>query len=187
MKIAIFVGDLADADADAVCTSTNARLSLMMGTGAAIRERGGSVVSRACEAIVAAHGPLPAGTAHATTAGMLPFQLAIHCVASDQKHRSSAEIVRSCVRSAIAIAVGAGCASIALPLFGAGHARLPLDVSLTAIAEEIRGSGLSRIVIVIPDEDDANTARRMIQRLLGVKAELTKSTRVAPEEASWFD
>src|SRR5690242_3711588 len=104
MKASIFVGDIVDAEADAICTSTNPRLSLVMGTGASVRERGGSEVARACEAIVAKSGPLPAGSAHATTAGRLPHRLAIHCVASDATHRSSTEIVRACVRSAVRIA-----------------------------------------------------------------------------------
>src|SRR6266567_2013097 len=48
MKISVFLGDLADVPAEAICTSTNPRLSLMMGTGGAIREHAGFEVLRAC-------------------------------------------------------------------------------------------------------------------------------------------
>jgi len=35
MRISIFAGDICDVPAEALCTSTNPRLSLAMGTGAA--------------------------------------------------------------------------------------------------------------------------------------------------------
>jgi len=119
MKLSIFAGDIADAPADAVCTSTNPRLTLMMGTGASVRARGGRAVARACESLA----PLPPGAARATTAGNLPHKIAIHCVASDANHRSSEAIVRSCVTTALACADAAGCEIVAMPIFGTGHAR----------------------------------------------------------------
>src|SRR5207244_3998577 len=90
MKTTIVAGDITDAPADAICTSTNPRLSLVMGTGGAVRERGGFAVLRECEAIVAASSPLRPGTAHVTSAGALPYEKVIHCVASDAQHNSSA-------------------------------------------------------------------------------------------------
>jgi O-acetyl-ADP-ribose deacetylase (regulator of RNase III) len=42
-------------------------------------------------------------------------------VASDAAHRSSAAIIRSCVKNAFAAADAAGCTSIAMPLFRTGH------------------------------------------------------------------
>ena len=96
MRISIFAGDVSDAPAEALCTSTNPRLSLVMGTGASIRGRGGFEILRACKAIVKAefvrtgnHG-LSAGSVHTTTAGQLPAKAVIHCVASDAAHHSSA-------------------------------------------------------------------------------------------------
>jgi O-acetyl-ADP-ribose deacetylase len=185
MNASIFVGDIADADADALCTSTNPRLSLMMGTGASVRERGGSEVSRACEAIVAAKGPLPAGSAHATTAGRLPHKLVIHCVASDAAHRSSAEIVRVCVRNAVRIAIDAACGSLALPILAAGHASLRFDDALQAIAEELRSASLQRVVFVVNDPERAERARAIVRRVLGGDVEISSSTRVEPEPPSF--
>jgi O-acetyl-ADP-ribose deacetylase (regulator of RNase III) len=54
MRISIFAGDICDVQAEALCTSTNPRLSLAMGTGGSIRGRGGYEILRECEAIVAA-------------------------------------------------------------------------------------------------------------------------------------
>jgi O-acetyl-ADP-ribose deacetylase (regulator of RNase III) len=187
MNASIFVGDIADADADALCTSTNPRLSLMMGTGASVRERGGSGVSRACEAIVAAEGPLQAGSAYATTAGQLPHKLVIHCVASDAAHHSSAAIVRLCVQNAVRIATEAGCASLALPILASGHADLRFDEAVQTIAEELRSALLERVVFAVNDPDRAGAARAIVRRVMGGDVEISKSTRVEPESASFWD
>jgi O-acetyl-ADP-ribose deacetylase (regulator of RNase III) len=187
VNASIFVGDIADASADALCTSTNPRLSLVMGTGASVRERGGPEVSRACEAIVAANGPLGAGSAHATTAGRLPHKVAIHCVASDATHQSSVLIVRACVRNALTIATREGCASLALPIFATGHAHVKFDDAVRAIAEELRTATLDRAVLVVNDPDRAERARDIVRSVLGGDVSLAKSARVEPEEASYWD
>ena len=187
MNASIFVGDIADAEADAICTSTNPRLSLMMGSGASVRARGGSAIARACEAIVAERGPLPPGSAHATTAGTLPHTVVIHCVASDTQHRSSTDFVRLCVRNALRIATEAHCASLALPILGAGHGHVPFDAAVLAIAEELRNASLERVVFVVNDPDDVDAARTIVKRVLGGKVPVTKTTRAEPEDASYWD
>jgi len=165
MNVSIFVGDIADAPAEAICTSTNPRLSLMMGTGASVREKGGWDVMRACEAIVAtAGGKLRAGSVHATTAGALKCRTLIHCVASDQSHMTSAHIIQSCVKNALACAHRTGCRSIAMPLFGTGHARFKFDQALMAMRDALQSAPASvdEVVIVVFDPKRAADAERII-------------------------
>ncbi len=119
MKISLFMGDLADAPAEALCTSTNPRLSLMMGTGGSVRDRGGFEVLRECEAIVGDKTLAP-GSVVTTSAGRLPHKAIFHCVASDANHRSSAEIIRACVVNVLAAADERGCKSVAMPVFATG-------------------------------------------------------------------
>ncbi|HEY0592250.1 MAG TPA: macro domain-containing protein, partial [Thermoanaerobaculia bacterium] len=101
MKVSVLANDIAAARADAICTSTNPRLSLFSGTGGAVRAKGGWEIKRACEAILdreaAASGKrvLPLGSAHVTTAGSLAAKIAIHCVASNASHRSSEAVIRA--------------------------------------------------------------------------------------------
>src|SRR5436305_12281958 len=164
MNVSIFVGDIADAPAEAICTSTNPRLSLMMGTGASVREKGGWDVMRACEALVAAHGRLPAGSAHATTAGAMSCRTLIHCVASDASHRTSRVVIQACVKNALARAEAAGCRSIAMPLFGTGHARFKFDQALIAMREALQSApaNVHEVVIVVFDRDRAAEAERLL-------------------------
>jgi O-acetyl-ADP-ribose deacetylase (regulator of RNase III) len=178
MTLTIFAGDIADAVADAVCTSTNPRLSLMMGTGAAIRARGGFSILRACEAIVAKEGHLRAGSVHATTAGDLPHKLVVHCVASDESHRSSPQIITACVRNAIACARAAGCHSIAMPVFGTGHARVRFDVALRAMLEALHGIDA---VIVVNDLERAEQASAIL------RVPLIRSASVDEPASSFWD
>jgi len=165
MNISIFVGDIADAPAEAICTSTNPRLSLMMGTGASVREKGGWDVMRACEAIVATDGGrLHAGSVHATTPGTLKCKTLIHCVASDQSHMTSAHIIQACVKNALACAHRTGCRSIAMPLFGTGHARYKLDQALIAMREALRSApaAVEQVIIVVLDPARAADVERVM-------------------------
>ncbi len=166
MNISIFLGDITEAPAEVICTSTNPRLSLMMGTGGTVRERGGWEILRACEAIVGAspRGSLPAGSAHVTTAGTLPYKAVIHCVAGDRSHRSSEPIIRTCVRNALAKADQIGCSTLAMPVFGTGHARIKFDRALRAMVQTLRQATttVQQVIIVVYDRDRAEEARRII-------------------------
>jgi len=167
MRISIFVGDLCDVQAEALCTSTNPRLSLVMGTGASVRGRGGYGILRECEAIVDAARPrgLQPGSAHATSAGELASKMIIHCVASDARHRSSAAIIRDCVVNALALADAAGCESIALPVFATGHAKVRFEDAVRAMAETLRDqvTAVRRVFIVVYDAERVDTALRIVQ------------------------
>ena len=170
MRISIFVGDLTEAPADAVCTSTNPRLSLMMGTGGAVRERGGTEVLRACEQIIQAEFErrgerfLRPGTAHITTAGRLPFKGVIHCVASDTSHLTSENVIRACVRNALTCAEAIGCSSVAMPVFGTGHAHMRFDRALRSMMDalQIEQTRIEHVIIVILDADHEPVARRLV-------------------------
>ena len=167
LKITLFEGDITDAPADAICTSTNTRLTLMMGTGGAVRERGGFEVLRACEDLLARSGrtQLPPGSAHATTAGRLSYKAVIHCVASDPTtHISSEAIIRACVRNALARAEELGCASVAMPVFATGHARFSFPRAVTTMVDAINGAetAVSQVVLAVEDPERAATTGEIL-------------------------
>jgi O-acetyl-ADP-ribose deacetylase (regulator of RNase III) len=157
MRVSVISGDIADAPADAICTSTNPRLTLMMGTGGSVRERGGFEVLRAAEEILSTTGrhALPPGSVHVTTAGRLPYKAILHCVASDAAHQSSDDVIRLCVRNALAAAAALGCTSVAMPVFATGHAHFRFRRALAAMAESLRDASTSveRVTIVVIDPD----------------------------------
>ena len=186
MKLSIFAGNITDAPTDALCTSTNPRLTLMMGTGASVRARGGPAVARACEALA----PLPPGAARATTAGALPHRIAIHCVASDANHRSSEAIVRSCVTNALACADAAGCATVAMPIFGSGHARYAFASSARAMALAAleASTRVREVKFVTNDDERVEELREILQNATGGRVDVERSGAAEPEPDSfWSD
>jgi O-acetyl-ADP-ribose deacetylase (regulator of RNase III) len=190
MRISIFVGDLCDVPADALCTSTNPRLSLAMGTGGALRGRGGYGILRECEAIVAAWGTreLPAGSAHVTSAGEMAAQMLIHCVGSDAGHRSSPAIIRDCVTNALALADAAGCESIAMPVFGTGHARFKFEDALRVMAETLRdhATAVRRVFIVVYDSERVDDALRIIRTVMsGAEVDVQRGPEAEETVSMW--
>jgi O-acetyl-ADP-ribose deacetylase (regulator of RNase III) len=174
VKVTLFIGDVVDAPAEAVCTSTNPRLTLMEGTGGSVREKGGWEILRACRAILADEArrsgrhQVAAGSAHATTAGSLTHRLAIHCVASDARHRSSAEVIGSCVRNALLRAAEEGCSTVAMPVFAAGHAHFPFEAALAAMAKELRRAvtTVESVTVVVLNRSREARAREILGDLL---------------------
>ncbi len=172
MKISLFEGDVARAEADAICTSTNGRLSLMAGSGGDVRSRGGWAIKRECEAILKRHrdetgsDELPPGSVWTTTAGRLPAEIVIHCVASDSSHSSSRELIRSCVRGALEASVSASCRSIAMPVFASGHASFRFEESLDAIADVLKDTTapVEEVVIAIVSSDRVKQAEKILSR-----------------------
>jgi O-acetyl-ADP-ribose deacetylase (regulator of RNase III) len=164
MKIDVFAGDLTDAPAEALCTSTNPRLSLMMGTGGSVRDRGGFEVLRECEAILGDRTLAP-GSVVTTSAGRLPHKAIFHCVASNANHRSSAEIIRACVANALAAADKAGCTSVAMPVFGTGHAHFKFLDALKTMAAALREAAtrVQTVVVVLRDDDWRHEAERILR------------------------
>jgi O-acetyl-ADP-ribose deacetylase len=171
MRISIFSGEITDAPAEAVCTSTNPRLSLMMGTGGAVRDRGGFEILRACEEIIEQQAgrdgvrELPLGSAHLTTAGALPFKAVIHCVASDVRHMSSAAVIASCVRNGLLRAEEAGIITVAMPVFATGHAGYRFERALRAMSDALDAAETSveHVVIVVPDEQRRREAAAVFE------------------------
>ncbi|HEX6084505.1 MAG TPA: macro domain-containing protein [Thermoanaerobaculia bacterium] len=168
MRISVFQGDITEAPADALCTSTNTRLTLMMGTGGAVRERGGFEVLRACEELLVRAGrtQFPPGSAHVTTAGRLPYKAAIHCVASDPStHISSEGIITACVRNALARADEIGCATLAMPVFATGHARFSFAKAVRTMTSALNAAqtNVAEVVLAVDDRDKATTARQLLE------------------------
>jgi O-acetyl-ADP-ribose deacetylase (regulator of RNase III) len=107
----------------------------------------------------------------------------IHCVASDAGHRSSAAIIRDCVVNALALADAAGCESIALPVFGTGHARFKFDDAVRLMAETLRDqvTAVHHAFVVVYDAERAGAALRVVQSVIP-NAEVDLQRGAASEE-----
>jgi O-acetyl-ADP-ribose deacetylase len=142
----------------------------MMGTGGSVRDRGGFEVLRECEAILAG-ATLAPGSVVTTSAGRLPHRAILHCVASDARHHSSADVIRACVANALAAADKIGCTSIAMPVFATGHAHFKFKDALAAMRDALAAARTSveEVIVVVRDDDWADDARQILLPARGEK------------------
>lgn len=74
MEIEVIAGDIASLQVDAVANAANDHLWMGAGVAGALKRAGGEEIER--EAM--AKGPIPVGTAVATSAGRLPARYVVH-------------------------------------------------------------------------------------------------------------
>ncbi|MBX5473854.1 MAG: macro domain-containing protein [Thermoleophilia bacterium] len=118
------------------------------GVAGALKRAGGEEIER--EAV--AKGPIPLGTAVATTAGRLAARYVIHGAVMGQDLRTDADLVRRTTRACLALADELGCASLALPAFGTGVGGFPLEECARIMVEEARrfeATALERVIFAV--------------------------------------
>jgi O-acetyl-ADP-ribose deacetylase (regulator of RNase III) len=148
VQLEVREGDIAAVEADAIANAANDRLWMGAGVAGALKRAGGEEIER--EAI--AQGPIPVGSAVATTAGRLHARYVIHGAVMSQDLRTNAELVRRTTRACLELADELGCASLALPAFGTGVGGFPVEECARIMIEEARAfepMSLERVVFAV--------------------------------------
>ncbi len=148
MELEVREGDIAALEADAVANAANDHLWMGAGVAGALKRAGGDDIER--EAI--ALGPIPLGSAVATTAGRLPARYVIHGAVMGQNLRTDGDLVRRTTRSCLELADELGCRSLALPAFGTGVGGFALSDCAEIMVGEARGfepRSLERVVFAV--------------------------------------
>jgi O-acetyl-ADP-ribose deacetylase (regulator of RNase III) len=122
VKLEVREGDIAKVEADAVANAANDHLWMGAGVAGALKRAGGEEIEREALAL----GPIPLGSAVATTAGRLPARWVIHGAVMGQDLRTDADLVGRTTRACLELADELGCGSLALPAFGTGVGGFPL-------------------------------------------------------------
>jgi len=177
VNVGLFLGDICQAPADVICTSTNPHLDLMIGTGGAVRSAGGWAIQEECYKKIREKSNSPdltfldPGQAVVTGAGDLPFKGVIHCVAIDSFHNSSAEVIRLCVSNALGEFVQIPDAhTIAFPVFAAGNGQFDFSASLTEICRTLKANWpeqLQEAWFTVYEDFHRRDAEEVIARELG--------------------
>jgi O-acetyl-ADP-ribose deacetylase len=152
VELEVVDGDIAGLEVDAVANAANDHLWMGAGVAGALKRAGGDEIER--EAM--AHGPIPVGTAVATSAGRLPARYVIHGAVMGQDLRTSADLVARTTRACLALADELGCRSLALPAFGTGVGGFPLDDCARIMVETARAfsaRSLERVVFAVLGND----------------------------------
>jgi O-acetyl-ADP-ribose deacetylase len=163
-RVAVVVGDITKESVDAVVNAANSSLMGGGGVDGAIHRAGGPEILTACEEIRRTLWPdgLPAGEAVITTAGRLPAKHVIHTVGPIYGHLGNrdAELLASCYRNSLALAVQHQLATIAFPAISTGVYGYPREEAAEVASRTIDGvlsqdRTISQVRLVFFSADDA--------------------------------
>lgn len=167
-KLNILVGDITKQQVDAIVNAANQGLVGGGGVDGAIHRAGGPSIMAECDRIRAERGGCPTGTAVATTAGRLAAKFVLHTAGPrwNGGERGEADLLASCYRSCLELAVELGCRTVAFPSISTGvygypiadAARVALGVLEDYLTE--RPSDLDEIRMVLFGQADFEVYRR---------------------------
>jgi serine/threonine-protein kinase len=164
VKVTLGVGDIADANADAIVTSANDELRMRSGTGEALRVRGGDAIEE--EAMRG--GKQPLGACIATGAGTLAARHVIHAVSA----WNEASCIGRTMSRALLLADELGHRSLAFPALGTGSARVAIETCAHAMATALAwhlalgGSRLRSVHLVLGSEPKLRVFREVLEDVL---------------------
>jgi O-acetyl-ADP-ribose deacetylase (regulator of RNase III) len=148
VELEVVDGDITALGVDAIANAANNGLWMGAGVAGAIKRAGGEEIER--EAV--AKGPIEVGEAVATSAGRLKAKHVIHGAVMGQDLQTNAELVRRTTRRCLEVADELGARSVALPAFGTGVGRFPLDECARIMASEaiaFEPRSLERVVFAV--------------------------------------
>jgi serine/threonine-protein kinase len=158
------MGDLVDAEADAIVSSANHHMKMRSGVGDALRKRGGAIIEE--EAIAA--GPQPLGTCLATSAGDLHAKHVLHAVSA----WNETSCVGRATQRALLLADELGHKKLAVAALGTGAARVTMETCASAMMTALKlhivlgGTRLRRVEVVLWDKKDLDVYREVAEECL---------------------
>jgi len=129
-------GDITKADVDAIVNAANTSLLGGGGVDGAIHRAGGPAILEECHVIRRRQGGCPTGEAVITTGGNLKARHVIHTVGPVWRggEHGEPELLASCYRSSLQVAVERGLRSVAFPSISTGAYGYPVaDAAAVAL------------------------------------------------------
>ena len=151
-KIVLLLGDLTEADTDAIVNAANNHLQLGGGVAGAIRRKGGEQIQRECDAI----GSIPVGGAAITSGGRLKARHVIHAASMQLGGTTTAQALRSSTAHSLRIAAQNNLKTIAFPAVGTGIAGFPMrecaEIMLAEAQKHLQGvTSLEQVQFILFD------------------------------------
>jgi O-acetyl-ADP-ribose deacetylase (regulator of RNase III) len=172
-RIDLQQGDITQLDADAIVNAANSRLAGGGGVDGAIHRAAGPRLDEACRKL----GGCATGDAKATPGFNLPARYVIHTVGPVYRDGRSGEpeLLASCYRRSLEVAVEKGARSIAFPAISTGVYGYPFEaatrVALQAVADFLsHNAGIEQVLFVFFSKSDMDKAQRVFEELSGAKA-----------------
>ena len=154
-------GDITKAQVEAIVNAANSALVGGGGVDGAIRRAGGDAIEEACAEIRAREGGCPTGKAVITTGGDLQAKYVIHTVGPvwDGGNSGEAELLASCYKESLQLAVENSVQSVAFPSISTGIFGYPTEkaasVALTTVRDFVEQSNNAPASVQFVLFDDA--------------------------------
>lgn len=134
-QIEVVQRDITKTDTEVIVNAANNNLWMGGGVAGAIKAWGGKSV----EEDAMAKGPIMPGEAVFSTAGKLPFKYVIHAAVMGQDLRTSDKLIRQATIASLVTAEKLKVKSIALPAFGTGVGKFPLQACANIMTKAVIG------------------------------------------------
>ena len=168
-RVAVKVGDITKEQVDAIVNAANGTLMGGGGVDGAIHRAGGPDILKQCKEIRAkefAEG-VPTGDAVITTAGRMAAKNVIHTVGPvyGRGGGEKAQLLASCYRNCLRLAVEHGLKTIAFPAVSTGIYGYPLGEAAKVSSQTIEGflrsnASLEQVLLVFFSQSDADVFLR---------------------------
>ncbi len=162
-------GDITRIPVDAIVNAANSALAGGGGVDGAIHRAAGPSLMQELNGIRAREGGCAAGSAVVTGAGRLPAQLVLHAVGPVYRDgkRGEPDLLASCYRTCLQLAVDRGARTISFPCISTGVYRYPPEAAAEIAIREVREfltktDAIDEVIFVVFDE----TAETIYRRLL---------------------
>jgi O-acetyl-ADP-ribose deacetylase len=160
LRISIVRGDITKLEVDAIVNAANTSLLGGGGVDGAIHRAAGPGLLAECKIL----GGCPTGEARITGGYDLPAKWIIHTVGPVWRggHAREGELLVSCYRNSLTLAVGSGVQSVAFPSIGTGAYGFPIElasrIALNEVGRFLKGDRtLERVSFVCFSERDYAT------------------------------
>lgn len=160
-RIELIQGDITKAQVDAIVNAANRQLIGGGGVDGAIRRAGGDAIEQACARIRERQGGVDTGKAVITTGGNLSAKYVIHTAGPVWEGGTAGEpeLLASCYRASLQLAVENGVKTIAFPSISTGIYGYPTEkaaaVAVHAVKEFVTSGGSAPTCIQFILFDDA--------------------------------
>jgi O-acetyl-ADP-ribose deacetylase (regulator of RNase III) len=168
--IKLIQGDITKIKADAIVNAANTSLLGGGGVDGAIHRAGGPAILSACRQIRAKQGGCDTGQAVITTAGSLPAKYVIHTVGPvwNGGNKDERELLASCYRNSLQLAVAYGVKTIAFPNISTGVYRFPKAEAATIAIKEVQqfmanDSRIDEVLFVCFDDENYSLYKERLE------------------------